>query len=407
VWGYVKFWENRSEYAPTGSYGAFLTAVSQQTNRAAWGAKINVYAKRGSCYDYNSNCNETDDLLLGSPNASSSGYYSVSGASSGDLVYISHEFCNQLGCVRDDNNEWPDTVSTVGLVGSANLQKNYNITCPYDYYNTTPGLCDSQADVNNYFAIQNHFSSILMSMQDVKNRIGSYLVNDYTTEVTVYTPDRPGSSECLGDFNGYTYSSHEVCIDDESGGKNMVIAHELGHVLMIRLLFYPGTGTCPLSSCIGSYGWADSVNEKCVVSEGWADFISTAAHFGDYADDPFFRDSDKNLEGETSCGNRTLKACVSNDSGAPYERRGNAARYFWDLYDSTTEDDDGNDDLDLTLTQIKNIWLEFIDGTDNLRDCESDSDGRNALDYWSYGFVLSINTTSELEKNCLEGQDSN
>ena len=312
-----------------------------------------------------------------------------------------------MGCVRDDNEEYPDTVSVASQVGAANLQKNYNITCPNDYRNNNQGLCDSQADVNNYFSMQNHFSSILMSMQDVKNRIGSYQDYGYTTEITIYTPDRPGYSECLGSYNGYTYSSHEVCIDDASGRKNMIIAHELGHVLMIRLLFYPGTRSCSVSSCTGSYGWADPVNEKCVVSEGWADFISAATYFGDYADDPFFRDADKNLEGETTCGNTTLKACVSNDSGAPYERRGNAARYFWDLYDSTAEGDDGNDTHNLTLSQLKNIWYIFNNGTDDLQDCESDDDGRNAWDYYAYGMYYSIDSEDLIEQNCLEDQDTN
>ncbi len=311
-----------------------------------------------------------------------------------------------MGCVRNDESDYPDTVSIADQVGSGDLTKNYNITCPYDSLNNVQGLCDSQAEVLNYYDAHNRLASILMSMRDVYTRIGSYQVNGNTTTVTVYHPDKPGGTQCGSGHSGFTYNRTQVCIGDTHWDENMVLAHELGHVLMRRLLFAPSDTQCNLSECTGPYGWSTSVNEKCVISEGWADFISGATYFSDYAASPYYFNSTQNLEGDTTKGNSGSLACVSNNA-SPERCRGNAARFFWDMYDSTTEGDDGNDVHNLTISRIKDIWMLFMAGTSNLRECEEDDDGRNAIDFYSYALVSSINIMNEIEQNCLESQDPN
>jgi len=292
-------------------------------------------------------------------------------------------------------------------VGSTHLDKNFNITCTDDGRNIVKGLCDGSSDVSNYFQTQEKYADLLMSMNDVRKYVGSYDVNGHTSKISLYYPYKNGDDHCNTiSGHGFMFNRNEFCIRSTSYDKNMVVAHEMGHILMSRLLFPPEDGACSLSDCEFGHDWTLNVDEKCAVSEGWADFVSAVTYFDDDAVYPFYRYTDDNLEGDTEAGNSSALACANNSS-SPHKCEGNAARYFWDLYDSTTEGDDSNDVLDLALFQIKNIWHIFNDGTNDLQDCESDDDGRNAWDYYAYGMYYSIDSEDVLRQNCLEDQDTN
>lgn len=261
-------------------------------------------------------------------------------------------------------------------------------------------------------------------MNDVDKYVGSYSLNGHTNTITVYYPNKPGDNDC-DSHDGWSYGDEDcVCVKDSK--RSRVLAHELGHILFYRLLFGPddedydcGLGHC--GSTVG-YGWDQyAANEKCVTSEAWATFIAGVTYYDDDAGYPYYIDStDENMEGDTIAGNTSAKACVQNKTTpinfkTPHLCRGNAVRYFWDLYDSTTTGDDGNDDDNLTLLQMKNIWLEFDDGTYNHRDCEDktysedDDNGRNVYDYMYYETEISaiLDTSDEMTQNCLNDQDQN
>jgi len=419
VRGYVRFWDSRTQYVPNGgdTSGAHFTYEDIEYfdpdyshNVFAEGVKIYVYAKRGSCRDKAIGCSETDDVLLGSTYSGSAGFYSVSGAVTGDVVYIYHKYCNRFGCIKDDDGNYLTKVSTNSTINGAHIWKDINLTCSSSNNN----FCVDQNDVSDNYSQEEAFADILQSMNDVYKYLGDLSENGHTSSITVYYPNKPGETECTSGYGGYSYPPNTACVSSYKG--NMLIAHEMGHILFYRLLFEPGDNDCTMGGCgSAAYGWTDyAANEKCVISEAWATFIAGVVYFDEDADVPYYSTSTHNFEGDTTAGNSGSRACVQNKTTpvnikTPHLCRGNAARYFWDLYDSTTNGDDGNDNTNLTISQINGIWQSFINGTSNRRDCESDADGRNVYDYRHYETQIAsiLDTSDEMTQNCLDDQDQN
>ena len=114
---------------------------------------------------------------------------------------------------------------------------------------------------------------------------------------------------------------------------------------------------------------------------------------------------------DTTMGNGGLSMGCVNHNNSPERSRGNAARFFWDLYDSTAN---GSNDLynisNESVISIASLWDDFEIGEDNRENDEEFppnhddgcDDGRNWWDfcyydgsdeYWYY-----------LGDNCLDAQ---
>jgi hypothetical protein len=141
--------------------------------------------------------------------------------------------------------------------------------------------------------------------------------------------------------------------------------------------------------------------EKCVTAEAFAHFASAATWWTQGATSPLYRGErlEGNYPGDTG------DACVSI-AATPHRRRGNAARYFWDLYDSTTvgTDDAAEDDEIRSYADIANVWTSFPNGTGDRQKQESGAHGRNVKDFGAY---TPWATEVERDHNCLGAQETN
>ncbi len=84
----------------------------------------------------------------------------------------------------------------------------------------------------------------------------------------------------------------------------------------------------------------------------------------------------------------------------------NAARFFWDLYDTTTIFDYDGTYTDNNLDSFHNLlieWDDFPAGTGDGDRAQSGLDGRNAWDFRKYY----PNSFSEIYVNCLDGSVPN
>ena len=203
--------------------------------------------------------------------------------------------------------------------------------------------------------------------------------------------------------NNMAKDSKLICV--ATPNSNHRVAHEVGHIVMSRAL---KINDGPMARVTANSAWTDIDNEKLATSEGFANFFAAAVYWEQGAVDPFYQNSSKPIEGDTTEGNgSTLKSCISRGN-EPHRIEGNVARFFWDLYD-TTSDANGNlvDDTSMSLVELVDAWEDFkpgeLDrqaeegGTD---DAGLKSDGRNAWDY----MCRLREGYSELRLNCLGEQ---
>lgn len=243
------------------------------------------------------------------------------------------------------------------------------------------------------------FANIVQTLSFVRNNFGSLDSELHSGGIIAYYPNDP-DNHCE-DFAGYTFGYNEFCMSNGFGSSNHIVGHEMGHIVHRRFMNAATSGGCP-----ASYDWSDSVGQKCATSEGWADFVSLSSHWAPNSSAPFYRSPFRLAEGDIELGNGGYSyPCVSYDS-LPYSRRGNVVRFFWDLYDSTSNgsSDSANDDNNRFTSTIRNIWLEFPSGTSNHQASESGTNGRNVKDYVYYDYPYDF--YSEEISNCLGDQDN-
>ncbi len=258
---------------------------------------------------------------------------------------------------------------------------------------------------------------------------------------------------------------------------NHRVAHELGHTYQKRAVF-GGGGVLSQSSWCSGHTWnntriddgdkfddvdpgpkgnRDGWSEGCAASEGWADFFAAATYFTKSAADPYFRFC-KGLPGCVATGHPSLNpkrglarmegwtwrhstnalggmgscvgvtpgvANVSTDSHRAHAMEGNSARFFWDLYDTTTVGDT-NDNVSFSRGYLLRIWERFPDGWGHNKRYEptnsdgdwDDPDGRNAVDYRQvectrtqegdmvrFSPVGHCQLSGAVTSNCLDDQD--
>jgi hypothetical protein len=340
--------------------------------------------QNGACLDPKDSCAETDDDFIAFTTSSSTGTYSFTGVASGLQLYIWEFYYTPAGFLSDDDDfEFNALSEPVVTSGASNITLNFNMTCPNNAFNGTVGFCDNQTDVNTNFPVNEGFANMAVTMGAA----------DLVADVFLhgYWPDTPDGDCSVAGVAG-AYSQMDFCADFPSASHT--ITHEIAHGYQDLELLAGGSGS---SACTGNSTWAGLEVEKCVTHEGFADFVAAAVWWAPSSPDPLFKGF--KLEGDTNSGNSSVLQCVSNDD-QPHRRRGNAARFFWDLYDSTTTGDDDKDDLTWTFSKTAGIWTDFPAGTANRQAQESGSNGRNVEDYIFYHVGL----LSERQQNCLNAQ---
>lgn len=395
VSGTVRYWDTRTFRSD--STGSLLGFASYQTNQTVKQPLLHLLDLDGACIDFKPPCSETDDDVLAITHASTGGVYSFSNIGTGHDLYLVHYFYHGLPgvVVKTEDDGSHIVVSEPVLTNtSANVVRDFNVTCPDDAANAAQGRCDSQADVNSFFAENEAFANMAASMLHVDGRIGGIFGTDLFLG---YWPDGP-NSECDG-LAGAAWINNKMCAIDATD--NHVIAHEMGHLVHKKML---GIGQSSLGgTCTSGTYWSGiEASEKCATKEGFASFVAAAAWWNANSVSPRYRGYF--LEGDTNAGNNQLvKKCVSNDS-SPHKTEGNVARFFWDVHDSTTvgTDDPTNDDSIHNWGTIQAIWQSFQPGTANRQASESGENGRNVEDYLVNAFEQ--NFAGERAQNCLNAQ---
>ncbi len=410
--GFVRYWDSRTpKINGTGS-----RLNGSDGNRVAENVVGYLYDKDGFCVDFSAGCSETDDDFLTTFSTNGAGAFCstvASNPSDEPDVYMVATFQNDAGLVREADNSQAWVASNVlanNLTGTTWV--NWNLMCTEDilyssygvpivYVNSTSGFCDSQTDVDTYFAFEEPRADILATIRKVDDNVGLDGYHGYNHLVTGYYPDKPGF-DCT---TGHAFGRDTFCMGTLGNARAAsATAHELGHLIHARSLAAYGTGEGynwfdPLTgSCSGS--WTDVVTEKCAVREGFASFVGAATLWAASSPNPLWSNSYRILEGDDILGNGSVaKACIYETS-SPHLRAGNVVRWFWDLYDSTTTGDDGNDNATWTPSFIISQWEEFAYGVGNRDAAESGNAGVNA---WDYKYRES-GSLSELTQNCLNGQ---
>ncbi len=306
---------------------------------------------------------------------------------------------SKLGQVKDGDGAVLTVVSSTDWDFGADITKPFSATC----WSNTSGTCINLTDANDYVVPQG-FANILAAMVEVDRRTTNNQIerNGHDDPIIGYYDGRGDGSSCTtGQGSSWGYNS--FCVVDTAADDNHVVAHEIGHLVHRRQINYSG----PLADC-PSYDWIGSTTneEKCAVSEGWADFFAGAVYFPESATAPVFRMSSRELEGDTSQGNSSALRCADM-SGNPEDEEANVARFFWDVFDSTTLGDDGNDNSDESFATMTLVWDNFADTYpalyNNRGTLETGENGRNLYDYkyWaSFGSGLS----GEMTQNCVQTQ---
>lgn len=399
VCGTLQFFDTRER--PANSAQSLLGGATD-LNRPAKLVSVFLFDQDGSCNDYRSGCSETDDDYLGSAVSSESGGFCFNQIGDlEDIYYLTRYSGSGDHSMWDSTGSQPFSVSVptefdFGNGGSGTYQKDWNITCTRDDF----GVCDEWL-VNNYFPVERDIANIHQSAAAVDIAISDdsvFHLNGHSGTIHLYYPD-DGPGGCSGS-SAEVVSCQNLCIPSAKAGDAYVVAHEVGHVLQFRALNSCGSNFPSIPGC-GSHQWDSWENEKCATTEGWANFVAGATWWLDWKSSAYYLGPGYNLEGDVFGSD----SCVS-ESTNPHRREGNVARYFWDLFDSTTVDDSHNgytDNVSTSLDDLIRVWDDFPAGSGNRQAFESDDNGVNVHDYAYYdgSFV------GEKYLNCLGSQDWN
>lgn len=400
--GTVRYWDSRTDRSDgvvISNTGSRLTTVTQNTNRPARMVEIDVWDRDGSCIDFETTCFETDDDFLAGVTTSITGYYQVD-LGLGEDVYLVTDFTNDVGQAR------PNSATELVVFGrevtdiSFNTTYNWNITCFDDSVNTTNGLCNNAASVGANFSDAEDHANMLATMHDTFNLVDStnHTLNGHTNPINGYT----NHASCSTPSSGTSWDYNSFCVGSDNIPRNHMVAHEIGHLIHRRALNYSGK----LGYCQNGWDWPSHEGERCATAEGWASFFAGAVYFTPSALDPYFDVTDQVLEGDTTSANSGIVSDCVSDLNSPHRRPGNVARFFWDILDSTTENEGSwsGDNSNESLIDIIAVWDDFESGTTNRKNNEDNyngSHGRNAKDYEDYDSSTGI----ELNHNCLDNQD--
>jgi hypothetical protein len=392
VQGTLTFWDSRD--FRSNNTGSQLSASSALSNRALPNAYVLLMDQDGACVDSDPGCSETDDDYLGYDFTDANGEYYWTGITDASDVYVEFAYYTAGGhYVKNSTDEQPVIRTSPVKVNALGTQTiNKSATCWDEVRNTAQGRCDNSSDVFIYFPTHEDYGNLVASLEATEVRINP-------PAQIAYVPDSP-DGYCGGDVVGAALGDH-FCVSE--GANNHSVSHEMGHNLHMANL---GIGWEDLEgggACVGGQGFwaATDTAEKCVTAEGYAHFVGGAVWWNPNAVGPEYRGAE--LEGNTDEGNGGVsQSCVSTAT-TPHRRRGNAARFFWDLYDSTTvgTSDSTNDTETHSFTDIDAVWTEFDPGTGNREAAESGSHGRNVEDYI---FHAPWSLTTERNHNCLGSQ---
>jgi hypothetical protein len=408
VYGYIRYWDNREDR----DTNSRVYPSNGMTTRVMKYGTLYVYDKDGSYID--AVVNENDDDLIEEVHITSSGYFYVDvgssdpGGSGSQDVYFLFKFENPVGKVLNDLDNDIVVYSAIYYNLSSTVQLNWDVTCWTNSFNVNcvnDAAARSTASSPSH-AIANAASNILQTMQDV---------DDYFMTIDppmiAYYPNDP-SSNCTSTI-GYSISRDSFCIGTDLYDQNHRVAHEIGHGLEKRLLT-PGPDCVSLThGTCGGHSWNSIEDERCATAEGFADFVGAATHFAHNQTSAWYSDPAWTMEGATTFGNGlNALPCVSNSSASKHKMEGNVARFFWDLYDTTTLDDSGNDnENDPYCGTITAIWSEFTDQNadsdieDDREADESSINGRNVFDYsYHASNAYSEDYSGERNQNCLNQQ---
>lgn len=397
VSGTVTYWDAR-RWAPN-IVGSTLT--SNGLNRVLPYVKVALMDQDG-CFDPTCGGADDDDLY-GVGYANANGFYSFEVTqTSGDLyLAVDYEMRTPGGPPNRIRNSLDNPIKAYSPMYAAvtsNFVINMSVSCPTN----ASGVCGNDAEANlTANRTFNRSANLAASMFHVRTRLGW----DRLLPIIGYLGDNPaGSCSQVNPATGASpvgvaFADMTFCVD--SGFQNHVIAHEMGHLYHYQAMqFAPGMGLA--GPCTGS----DS--EKCAISEGWADFSMAVAWFNQNATGAFQADvaPSYNFEGDTTVANSSASPCAWN-AALPHERIPNAARFFWDLYDSTlvgTGETSAQDKGAIHYGWFLDVWAEFPGGTDNRESSELGEDGRNAKDFRYHASPSDVQ--SELDLNCLTAQGS-
>lgn len=405
VCGTLTFFDTRTDRSNVS--GSKLTWSTYNTNQPLRWSKIHLYDQDG-CNDYNSGCSDGgNDDFLATTYTNSSGEFCFTGIGGAEDVYLVFEFESHDGQVKWGQGWTAVAYShTIWNIGGDISNMNFSATC----FTENDGECSNRAKANEYPVTQG-MANMLAAIIDV-DRWTSYWdlrPNGHNRAFTGYYGDRPGSATCPA--QGTSWGQDEFCVVTSASDDNHVVVHELAHNLHRRYLDITGSlaGSCP-----GDWIGAPNDSEKCAMSEGWASFFATAIYFWPTAQVPLFRImTNREVEGDTAAGNvipnqgPTPMQCASMIEGGEKDQEANITRFFWDIHDSTTIDDDGSDNnARQTLSTLMRVWDDF-DGGSMPDPQESGSNGRNIYDYKyaaTHGtYSFGPNLATEISHNCLSG----
>lgn len=411
ICGTLRYWDDRNERS-SGS-GSKLAPSTENTNRPARRVLLSLYEQKGNCNDFDASCNDLDDddFTASVYSNATDGSFCFNNLPSGrDWYYLTRYESDDTDV---QVNSGPSGGHILGVSRTkfnvtSTVTKNWNITCVDDTENNTEGYCDGNTEANGLFGAWIPYANILDSMVDVDWLISPdtlFHLNSHNGRIVAFYPDSP-AGDCGSSYLGKALpdSCDDLCIGAGFWVDNHTVAHEVGHVLMKRALNHC-TGTLTDATC-GSYGWDSSGSEKCATAEGWANFVAGATYWEDSSTGPpvywpFTASPSQQLENLTTRGNSSSwEDCVSIGS-SPETAPGNVARFFWDVYDSTTSNEGGTDNSHKSFGAMLSVWDDFSAGTGNWQNNESGSNGVNVYDYYHYDTSVG----DEIVNNCLDNQD--
>jgi hypothetical protein len=393
ITGTVRYWDSRNQRS--NNQGS-LTTGGVGVNRPVGGLKVHLYELKGSCNDFISPCTEVDDdYLLGPQTTNPNGSYSFT-LTGTHKIYIFSFYTDDDNYIRRPNERPLFVVSKPSITTSSSTQLDFNITCWDNAFNGTQGLCDNSASwVTQHFPENEAFANIYASMYLVK--AGGFEAG--TGSQAAYWPDAPTLDRCLGGGSGgAAFANGKFCVTSAFNNHN--VGHEMGHIIHSRHLginVWDLGGTCTATD---DFIEADP-SEKCATNEGFANFVGAAANWTRDANFPQY--NGRRLEGNMNGGKCALSGSTS------HRVRGNVARFFWDIYDSTNvgSDDVSMDDEYQSFANIAAVWHAFPDGTLNGYNREPGENGRNVEDYVARALItLPIYLTVERDHNCLGAQEN-
>lgn len=396
----ITYWDEREDFHANSK----LTTV--ELDKPARRQKIWIYDLNGSCIDFHSGCTENNDVFINTVYTDTNGEFCTTVGNFYD-IYLVHKTENIYGKVRKNTtNEWVRSSLELAPDINGTVSVNWSVTCYFEQ----DGLCNNSNFVTSNYLTDSYYLMILESIYDTANYF------DSTGVLNINGINYSDGQEFIGYYPGYddgtdvycqsanqTWSNQKFCIKSGHAYKNHVVAHEIGHILHRRSMNIANSSPVYFlseNSC-GTSLWDDTTGgEKCTLVEGFANFVATSVYWQKNIISAWYSSSSQKVEGNTTHGNSSSLPCVSNNS-SPEKSEGNATRFFWDLFDSTNENESYlEDDSDLSFYNVVNVWSSFNSGTSNRQNKETGNNGRNAYDY-QFHYTSS---SSELIKNCLTNQ---